>query len=370
MGLGLGIIGGAMQGGGEGGMQAAKNLGEYLTRSQLQEEANIAMTARDARLSELRKGELEHAENLRREPGRKAAEEIDRARATPAYDPATDSVRPKTRTESSADEAGAYRRQGLISEAIQTQSLEEQRAARAEGHQVTREGQADSRDYHAAMVKIQQAAEGRLAAGAKIDNEIKTLTLENVKRVDALRKEFSDPATAADRKRAINEEMQILTGKDNDKFLPVPIKNDQGDITGYRIFDTKGGRWVDSAPAAAPKAGERPALDSFFGNKAKPKEPTGPGTEIVQSRPDAKSSQPSQPAAASAHAVLRALEAVSANDPAAMSESEVRTSLAQLQTLERQANTSVMEDVGRRSSAVITDYKKKLIARYKELGLQ
>ena len=38
----------------------------------------------------------------------------------------------------------------------------------------------------------------------------------------------------------------MLTGKDADKFLPVPLKDEMGAITGYKVFDTKRGVWAES----------------------------------------------------------------------------------------------------------------------------
>ena len=126
-----------------------------------------------------------------------------------------------------------------------------------EGHTVQREGQEidrarvdEQRRHNQATEKLQAAAEGRLGKSAELDGAIKQLALDNAKRVEGLKKEF---ATATpERKKAITEEVQLLTGKDNDQYLPVPLKDEMGNVTGYKVFDKKRGVWVDNAGGGAP----------------------------------------------------------------------------------------------------------------------
>lgn len=97
---------------------------------------------------------------------------------------------------------------------------------------------------HGASMAVQQKQVDILAKGAELDREIKQIQVKNLQRVDTLQNEFrttTDPA----RKSAIKDEIQVLTGKDNDNFIPVPIKDETGAITGYQIFDKKSGKFAD-----------------------------------------------------------------------------------------------------------------------------
>lgn len=126
--------------------------------------------------------------------------------------------------------------------------------------------------HNKAYENIQAAAEGRLAKGANLDNSLKQIGLDNAKRVEKLKTEFS--AATPERKKAITDEIQLITGKDNDKYLPVPLKDEQGNVTGYKIFDTKRGEWVDGKEAKSPptsahvdalkKRGNDPAAKAAF----------------------------------------------------------------------------------------------------------
>ena len=100
----------------------------------------------------------------------------------------------------------------------------------------------------AARQAIQQKIRDRTytleSEGHSINNSVNSMKLENVQQVTALQKEWK----AADPKRReeIKSEIEILTGKDNDSFMPVPIKDSLGNTTGYQIFDKKSGRWVNT----------------------------------------------------------------------------------------------------------------------------
>jgi|GEM_PF-2715560 len=102
--------------------------------------------------------------------------------------------------------------------------------------------------YLAALSAIEKA--GRAPdktdyKGRDLDNAIKQMTVDNAKEVAALKVEFK--TATPERKQQISDNISVLTGKDNDKFLPVPLKDDMGNVTGYKIFDTKKGVWVGEA---------------------------------------------------------------------------------------------------------------------------
>jgi hypothetical protein len=85
--------------------------------------------------------------------------------------------------------------------------------------------------------------------GRDLDNAIKQIAVDNNRTIAALKTEFAK--ATPERKQAINDEISVLTGKDTDKFLPVPLKDDMGNVTGYKVFDTKRGIWVDDAQGGA-----------------------------------------------------------------------------------------------------------------------
>ena len=80
--------------------------------------------------------------------------------------------------------------------------------------------------------------------GRELDNAIKQIAVDNARTITKLKGEFA--SATPERKQAINEELSVLTGKDADKFLPVPLKDEMGAITGYKVFDTKRGVWAES----------------------------------------------------------------------------------------------------------------------------
>ena len=89
--------------------------------------------------------------------------------------------------------------------------------------------------------------------GRELDNAIKQMGLDNAKRVQELKAEFGK--APPERQQQIKDELSILTGKDADKFVPVPLKDADGAISGYQVFDTKAGRFVD---AGSGKGGSDP----------------------------------------------------------------------------------------------------------------
>lgn len=220
----MAIIKGSMRRGLEGAGGALEKSGLLMVESTLNEQ-------RQTRLQELQNA---HAEKM--ETGRREFQTSERV-AGQAFT-------------SRENLEGREHAAGLQSTALEA-SAREHRENRA----VQREGQA-----------IQGRQVSVLEQGANLDQQIKQIALDNAKQVEKLRTEF---ATASlDRKRAIEEHIQILTGKDNDIFLPVPIKDDIGNIVGYEIFDKKRGAWVD-----APRRG---ATANPLGLNLKPKPPTKP----------------------------------------------------------------------------------------------
>ena len=91
---------------------------------------------------------------------------------------------------------------------------------------------------------LQTLANAKESQASKVQAALGQIQVDNARRVEALRKEFTNPETAVERKTAIREEIQLLTGKDNDNFLPVPLKDESGAITGYQVFDKKQGVFV------------------------------------------------------------------------------------------------------------------------------
>lgn len=90
--------------------------------------------------------------------------------------------------------------------------------------------------------------------GRELDNAIKQIAVDNARTITKLKGEFA--SATPERKQEINEELSVLTGKDADKFLPVPLKDEMGAITGYKVFDTKRGVWAErGASGGAPAVG-------------------------------------------------------------------------------------------------------------------
>lgn len=124
--------------------------------------------------------------------------------------------------------------------------------------------------YLNAVTALQNAKTSPLE---KVQTALGQINLDNAKRVEALRSEFGK-STDTDRKNSIREEIQLLTGKDNDNFMPVPIKDEMGNVTSYQIFDKKVGAFVQpkaptvEAPAGAIESLKKdPSLASQFDAK-------------------------------------------------------------------------------------------------------
>lgn len=223
----MGIIAGAMSGAGAGIMDSGKQLGAYAEKSALQDEMAKITAQRDQVLNEFAK------ESQARDFQFKTGERREGEQFT-----AGENTKQRTSTEGiHASDRASVEREGEANRGVQREQLAQQGK------------------YQNAMVSISAAAEGRLATGAKLDNAIKQFAVDNTKRVEELRKEFA--SAPPERQQAITTEIQLLTGKDNDKYLPVPIGFDEatGKPNAYRIFDTKSGNWKDGGEA--PKIGAK-----------------------------------------------------------------------------------------------------------------
>lgn len=276
--MGLGLIGAAMAGGlaglGAGGAKAAEGYGEYLSRSTLEKERAGVQRLRDERMAE-----LETARETAREGRAKAerlelGEAVKKARSGPVDD-LSGTVREKTRAEQLLAERDVYAERGEVDKSMRAEQLiqsdeerRERRLDRSADNQRAGRQLDITEKHHKAIEAIQRATEGRLAKGAELDRSIKEIALENAKRVKALEEEFR--TATPERKKAIIEEKQLLTGKDNDNYLPVPLKDDQGNVTGYKVFDKKRGEWVEPRPSGAGATPTQAHVDAL---KARAKDP-------------------------------------------------------------------------------------------------
>lgn len=164
-------------------------------------------------------------------------------------------------------DAGAPLREAMRNE--KGEDIKAETAARTAAELLATKQLGGDKAYLAAVSALAAAKEGpaaRAQAGlASIQTAMAKITLENAKRVETLRQEFQKPETLVARKEAIREEIQLLTGKDNDNFLPVPLKDLTGAVTGYQVFDKRRGEFVEPRtragdPSSTPTAGG-PAAD-------------------------------------------------------------------------------------------------------------
>jgi len=186
------------------------------------------------------------------------------------------------------------------------ENLEAGRQTHAEGLQKTAlEAAAERHRESLAVQRSGQAIQSRqldvMEKGAKLDQDIKQIQLNNATEIEKLRKEFAaekDP----DKRAIISDNLRILTGKDTDKYLPVPLKDDMGNITGYQIFDTKRGAFVDNQKSGAPGAVARPMTQADMNALppgAKYINPADGKTYVKRGAPAAKpAAAPAQPSAA------------------------------------------------------------------------
>lgn len=165
-------------------------------------------------------------------------------------------------------EAGANKRLDTSEAGANTRQGADIAARHTEGdanRTVQRESIASMDRYHNASLKIQAAAEGRLASSAEVETAIKQITLGNMKTVQGLQADYAK--ASPERQSQIREQIQLLTGKDNDQFLPVLV-DPLDPSKGYRVFDKKRGAFVEQQKQ--PEQGNRPPLNSFFGGQKPP----------------------------------------------------------------------------------------------------
>lgn len=164
-------------------------------------------------------------------------------------------------TEAGADrrlavtDAGADRRLGV------TEGGADRRLGVTEGGADRRQGVSEAgadRRQAAALASSEKLAalSNGIAAGHlslakerdKIDNELKTITLNNTRQVETLRKEYVNPATSAERRAVIHDTVQLLTGKDNDNIVPLPEKDALGNTTYSKALNRKTGKIISLTP--------------------------------------------------------------------------------------------------------------------------
>jgi hypothetical protein len=180
---------------------------------------------------------------------------LQNALAVDLYNDQTPGVLSRANQMSDVEVAAAVRRAealkpielGLQKEAAQNAAIVETEAVKTRGR---------DKGYTDALKALTDA---KTSSAERISAALGQLNLDNAKRLQGLKTEYMKPGTSAARKEAINDEVQFLTGKDNDKYLPVPLKDELGQVTGYQIFDTKRGTFVKPA-AAEPSAAAIAAL--------------------------------------------------------------------------------------------------------------
>ncbi len=78
-----------------------------------------------------------------------------------------------------------------------------------------------------------------LERGAALDQRIKAVQAENAETLAKLQDDYK-VETDPKKKEALRDDIAVLSGK-QDKFMPLPLKDEMGNITGYQIFDTHRG---------------------------------------------------------------------------------------------------------------------------------
>ena len=153
------------------------------------------------------------------------------------------------------DVAAAVRKaEKLVPIEVGMRKQEAQAAADVETGTVKARGR--DKDYMAAITALTNAKQ---TPAEKISAAVGQITLDNAKRLELLKTEYMKPGTSTARRDAIHDELQLLTGKDNDNYIPVPLKDELGQVTGYQVFNKKSGQFVTPA-AAAPSAAAIAAL--------------------------------------------------------------------------------------------------------------
>lgn len=164
---------------------------------------------------------------------------------------------------------------------VQSAAIRE-RAAAEEGiltkkQQFEREEADKDRRLRGASLGLQGKELGMREKEFALKERVANIELQNIEQIKALRSEY---ATATpERKDMIRDEISLLTGKDNDNWVAVPLEID--DMTGkaisYGKMNKKSGeiKPLKDGTLAPIKAapGERPPLESFLPNTPAKKEP-------------------------------------------------------------------------------------------------
>jgi len=101
---------------------------------------------------------------------------------------------------------------------------------------------------------LNYSLEGR---SKKLTVDIDQIKLNNAKEAETLRKEYG--TATPERQAQIEKNIELLTGKNSEKYLPIAVKDNLGQPTGeYKVFDTHRGSFVEpnqdkaQSPAKAP----------------------------------------------------------------------------------------------------------------------
>jgi hypothetical protein len=135
---------------------------------------------------------------------------------------------------------------------------------------------------------LRTLADAKESSASRVQAALGQIQLDNSRRVEALRTEYGK--ATPERKDAIREEIQLLTGKDNDNYMPVPIKDEMGNVTGYQVFDKKRGDFVTPKGSGTPGNAADPL--GLFGKPGAPA-PAPAGTPA----PVGQAGQPASPVA-------------------------------------------------------------------------
>ena len=227
----MGILSSAMGGLGEGLMKSGAQLGEYASRSALQEEQAKIQAMRDERLAELGEHYTIRAENRKRDLAVKIGSEAEAARTGMVDDP-SGTVRPRTTLEGSEAEAAVYRKSGLIDQADRVQDRERMRQERSEerldrrsdrnmdNERANRQLEEQSR-HNRALEGLQSATNARLTELSKVQTAASQFDLDTKKELKAMQEQFANETDPA--KRATLER-NILTRLGKAKELPESVK--------------------------------------------------------------------------------------------------------------------------------------------------
>lgn len=177
MSFGLGLVGAAMGGLGEGMQNASKVMGESLLRQELEK----IREAREKRLAEIKHGlnvqEIEKRERLKRQPAIDAAADIERARSELVDDP-SGTARPRTADEMRTFSADAYRRRGAPDVALQ---LEEADARREREARLERDSERRHGERMSILQKTLNVQEKMLQKQFKLDGNDSTALTTNIR---------------------------------------------------------------------------------------------------------------------------------------------------------------------------------------------